>query len=188
MARAGLGDDLLLANEVVDVAGSRAWCGRGAPDRRRGLRRDHRGGGGGRGRRGRRGRERRACPAAAAPPSAAGRLADSARRRGLAVRGVMGYEGHVVGVEDRGQAGRAARARHGHVARGPRQTSAASVVSAGGTGTYDLNTWATEIQAGSYALMDSAYGRLGPALPPGAHRALDGDVGVAGMGRRRLRG
>ena len=28
------------------------------------------------------------------------------------------------------------------------------VISAGGTGTYDLNMWATEIQAGSYALMD----------------------------------
>ena len=30
-----------------------------------------------------------------------------------------------------------------------------------GTGTYDLNSWATEIQAGSYALMDTAYGALG---------------------------
>jgi len=35
------------------------------------------------------------------------------------------------------------------------------VISAGGTGTYDLNSWATEIQAGSYALMDTAYGKLG---------------------------
>ena len=35
------------------------------------------------------------------------------------------------------------------------------VISAGGTGTYDLNSWATEIQAGSYALMDTAYGMLG---------------------------
>ena len=35
------------------------------------------------------------------------------------------------------------------------------VISAGGTGTYDLNMWATEIQAGSYALMDTAYGKLG---------------------------
>ena len=35
------------------------------------------------------------------------------------------------------------------------------VISAGGTGTYDLNAWATEIQAGSYALMDTAYGKLG---------------------------
>ena len=35
------------------------------------------------------------------------------------------------------------------------------VISAGGTGTYDLNRWATEIQAGSYALMDTAYAKLG---------------------------
>jgi D-serine deaminase-like pyridoxal phosphate-dependent protein len=35
------------------------------------------------------------------------------------------------------------------------------VISAGGTGTYDINTWATEIQAGSYCLMDTAYGELG---------------------------
>jgi D-serine deaminase-like pyridoxal phosphate-dependent protein len=34
-------------------------------------------------------------------------------------------------------------------------------MSAGGTGTYALNTWANEIQAGSYVLMDSAYGRIG---------------------------
>src|ERR1700680_901456 len=42
------------------------------------------------------------------------------------------------------------------------------VISAGGTGTYDLNTWATEIQAGSYVLMDTAYAKLG--LP--FHNAL----------------
>ncbi len=35
------------------------------------------------------------------------------------------------------------------------------MISAGGTGTYDLNSWATEIQAGSYALMDTAYAKLG---------------------------
>jgi D-serine deaminase-like pyridoxal phosphate-dependent protein len=35
------------------------------------------------------------------------------------------------------------------------------VISAGGTGTYDINTYATEIQAGSYALMDTAYAQLG---------------------------
>jgi D-serine deaminase-like pyridoxal phosphate-dependent protein len=34
------------------------------------------------------------------------------------------------------------------------------VVSAGGTGTYDVNETATEIQAGSYALMDTAYAAL----------------------------
>jgi D-serine deaminase-like pyridoxal phosphate-dependent protein len=35
------------------------------------------------------------------------------------------------------------------------------VISAGGTGTYDTNRIATEIQAGSYALMDTAYAKLG---------------------------
>ena len=35
------------------------------------------------------------------------------------------------------------------------------VISAGGTGTFDLNGWATEIQAGSYALMDTTYAKLG---------------------------
>jgi len=35
------------------------------------------------------------------------------------------------------------------------------IVSAGATGTYDCNDAATEIQAGSYALMDTAYAKLG---------------------------
>ena len=34
-------------------------------------------------------------------PEDAGRLADRARLRGLEVRGVMGYEGHIVGLEER---------------------------------------------------------------------------------------
>jgi D-serine deaminase-like pyridoxal phosphate-dependent protein len=40
------------------------------------------------------------------------------------------------------------------------------VISAGGTGTYDLNRVATEIQAGSYALMDTAYRKLGQPFRP----------------------
>jgi D-serine deaminase-like pyridoxal phosphate-dependent protein len=35
------------------------------------------------------------------------------------------------------------------------------VVSGGGTGTYAMNTWVTELQAGSYALMDTAYTAAG---------------------------
>jgi D-serine deaminase-like pyridoxal phosphate-dependent protein len=35
------------------------------------------------------------------------------------------------------------------------------VVSGGGTGTYAVNTWVTEVQAGSYALMDTAYTAAG---------------------------
>ena len=38
---------------------------------------------------------------------------------------------------------------------------AARVRSAGGTGSWDLNTSATELQAGSYALMDTTYAALG---------------------------
>jgi D-serine deaminase-like pyridoxal phosphate-dependent protein len=40
------------------------------------------------------------------------------------------------------------------------------VVSAGATGTYDCNDAATEIQAGSYALMDTAYAKLGLPFRP----------------------
>src|SRR3546814_9949092 len=36
-----------------------------------------------------------------------------------------------------------------------------SDLSAGGTGTYRENTWANEIQAGSYCLMDRTYGAAG---------------------------
>jgi D-serine deaminase-like pyridoxal phosphate-dependent protein len=99
-------------------------------------------------------------PRCGCAPEDAGRLAEQARSRGLEVRGVMGYEGHVVGLEDRAQ--RTAMVgdcmalllkAHGDVG--------GDLVSAGGTGTYDINPWATEIQAGSYALMDTAYGKLG---------------------------
>jgi D-serine deaminase-like pyridoxal phosphate-dependent protein len=48
------------------------------------------------------------------------------------------------------------------------------VVSAGATVTYELNTWATEIQAGTYVLMDSHYGPLTPAFGQALH--LDCDV------------
>lgn len=99
-------------------------------------------------------------PRCGCDPADAGRLADLARSKGLEVRGVMGYEGHVVGLEDR-------RAREQMCAEAMGLLAAAhedvggEVISAGGTGTYDINTWATEIQAGSYALMDLAYDRLG---------------------------
>src|SRR5205823_13052552 len=86
--------------------------------------------------------------------------ADAARAAGLEVRGVMGYEGHLVGLEDRaartdGVADSMKSLLEAHAATG------GQLISAGGTGTYDINTWATEIQAGSYALMDTAYGQLG---------------------------
>jgi D-serine deaminase-like pyridoxal phosphate-dependent protein len=160
MARAGLGDDLLLANEVLDPARLTALA---ALDARvtvavdslatiaaaaaAGL---------------------RECvvdvnvglPRCGCEPEEAGRLAEEATRRGMTVRGVMGYEGHVVGLESRAERVRQtaecmARLADAHdLVGGP-------LISAGGTGTYDINEVATEIQAGSYALMDTAYGALG---------------------------
>ena len=160
LARAGLGEDVLLANEVVDRHRLRAAVASGA---RLTVAVDS---------------EETIAAAAAAgvrevlidvnvglprcgcDPADAGRLAERARTVGLAVRGVMGYEGHVVGLPDRAArveqteaAMRLLLDAHGRVG--------GDVVSAGGTGTYDINTWATEVQAGSYALMDTAYGELG---------------------------
>src|SRR4030095_9177497 len=93
-------------------------------------------------------------------PDAAGRLAEHARRRGLGVRGVMGYEGHGMLLPERAM-------RTQLVADAMERLCAAraslggALIPAGGTATYDLNTAATEIQAGSYALMDTAYAKLG---------------------------
>ena len=99
-------------------------------------------------------------PRCGCDPADAGRLADRARAKGLGVRGVMGYEGHAVGMDDRSvreqlceQAMELLLAAHRDVG--------GDVISAGGTGTWDINRWANEIQAGSYALMDTAYGKLG---------------------------
>ena len=104
-------------------------------------------------------------PRCGCDPADAGPLADEARRRGLTVRGVMGYEGHAVGLEDRAE-----RQRIVDESMALLEAAAADVgadlISAGGTGSYDINRAATEIQAGSYALMDTAYGKLD--LPFGA--------------------
>lgn len=90
---------------------------------------------------------------------AAGALADAARSRGLDVRGVMGYEGHVVGLTDRAERVRQTAEAMALLATA-HEAVGGDVVSAGGTGTYDINALATEIQAGSYALMDTAYDGL----------------------------
>jgi len=159
MAAAGLGEDLLLANEVVDARRLGAVAARVtvAVDSRATIEAAAAGGvhevvidvnvG---------------LPRCGCRPEDAGRLADAARQKGLTVRGVMGYEGHVVGLADR-----ATRVRLTEEAMQLLLAAHALVggelISAGGTGTYDCNVWATEIQAGSYVLMDTAYAQL--ALP-----------------------
>lgn len=86
---------------------------------------------------------------------------------GLKFRGIQGYEGHCMKTDDRdlrAQQCQAALDSLGTVVDGLREAGfACEVVSAGGTGTYDiagLDSRVTEIQAGSYIFMDNFHGRL----------------------------
>jgi D-threonine aldolase len=165
MAAVGLGADLLLANEVVDVrrlqsmvastlgsritvavdsvetiaAASAAGVREVLVDVEVGLPR---------------------CGCAVAD---AGRLADEARAVGLEVRGVMGYEGHLM-METDDKAAKVEAAMADLVAA--HEAVGGDVVSGGGTGTWDTNTWVTELQAGSYTLMDGDYARLATPFRP----------------------
>lgn len=159
MATAGLGDDLLLANETLDAprlaalvesSGARVTVAVDSPETVEvaaaagadvlidvdvGL------------------------PRCGCLPQDAGRIAGLARARGLEVRGVMGYEGHVVGNPDRGRRTELVEESTA-LLRGAHDDVGGDVTSAGGTGTYDLHHWASEVQAGSYLLMDTHYARL----------------------------
>jgi D-serine deaminase-like pyridoxal phosphate-dependent protein len=160
MAAAGVGSELLLANETVDPQRLRAMAELDVPvlvavdspetvaaAARAGI---------------------TAClvdvnvglPRCGIAPTGAGVLADQARAAGLEVRGVMGYEGHLMMVPERDD-------RQAQVAASMDLLLAAhadvggDIVSAGGTGTYDLHgdNGVTEVQAGSYVVMDTQYGR-----------------------------
>ncbi len=160
LADAGLGDDVLLANETLDVDRLGALARR--PDLRLTVAVDS---------------EETIAVAARAgvgevlvdvdvglprcgcEPADAPRLAERARAAGLVVRGVMGYEGHCQDWTD------PERRRHEveramAVLADVHDAVGGEVVSAGGTGTHALNRVATEIQAGSYLLMDTHYARL----------------------------
>jgi D-serine deaminase-like pyridoxal phosphate-dependent protein len=167
MARAGLGTDLLLANECVDYSRLRAMAecdarvtvavdseATIATAAENGIQEvliDVNVG----------------MPRCGCAPEDAGRLANMARDRGLHVRGVMGYEGHVVGLEDRAQRVEQTEAAMARLAIAVDGVGVSGdVISAGGTGTFDINTYASEIQAGSYSLMDTAYGDLGLPFEP----------------------
>jgi D-serine deaminase-like pyridoxal phosphate-dependent protein len=159
LARAGLGDDLLLANELVDRSRLSAMASSGgrvtvAVDSDQtidaaaaaGIREvlvDVNVG----------------LPRCGCDPTDAARLADRARERGLTVRGVMGYEGHVVGLEER-DAREDGTAKSMSILSRVSEEVGGDVVSGGGTGTWDLNHSITELQAGSYLLMDTAYEKL----------------------------
>jgi D-serine deaminase-like pyridoxal phosphate-dependent protein len=125
-----------------------------------------------------------------------------ARRIGrgpLRYRGVMGYEGHAVLVPDREQRETIARAAltrlSAHVAALRAAGLAPEIVSAGGTGTYDIaGTWpdVTEVQAGSYVFMDGAYRFVRPDLGMPALALLTtiiarhGDYAIADAGMKSL--
>ena len=92
--------------------------------------------------------------------SEAGNLATYARTNGLNVRGVMGYEGHLMMVQDRSKQAEMVKDSMATLLQA-HESVGGPIVSAGGTGTFDINNWATEIQAGSYLFMDTDYAKLG---------------------------
>ena len=181
MAAVGLGTDLLLANEVLDArrlgavveAGARVTV---AVDSEATIDAAATGGV----------REvlvdvNVGLPRCGCRPDQAGRLADLARATGLTVRGVMGYEGHLMAMPDRAQQAEEVErsmvkllAAHADVG--------GDIVSAGGTGTYDINTWANEIQAGSYLFMDTHYAGVGLPFQQ-ALTVLSEIISVDGKGR-----
>jgi D-serine deaminase-like pyridoxal phosphate-dependent protein len=193
MADAGLGDDLLLANEVLDLTRLRALAlaqeqafitvavdsadtvDAAAAAGLRSVLIDVNVG----------------LPRCGCLPSDAGHIADLARAKGMEVRGVMGYEGHLMMVDDHSEQRQRVDdaidrllAAHDLVG-GP-------IISAGGTGTYHLHTRVSEVQAGSYALMDSNYARLGHPFQQAMHvygtvvsanpKFAVADVGLKAMG------
>ena len=159
MAAAGLGDDLLLANEVLDRAqlqrladvdalvtiavDSDEAVERAATAGLRNVLIDVNVG----------------LPRCGIAPGDAGRLADRARSAGLEVRGVMGYEGHLMMVEERTKRIHLVEKAMTLLLDAAVQVGG-DIISAGGTGTYDTNIWASEIQAGTFLLGDSQYQRL----------------------------
>ena len=156
MARAGLGDDLLLANETLDPRRLRAMAELDVPvtvavdsdqtvdaaaaariqrvlvDVEVGL------------------------PRCGCDADDAGRLADRARAAGMEVRGVMGYEGHVNVLLDREERRAAVEKAMTRLLRA-HDLVGGDVVSGGGTMTAELNEWVTEVQAGTYVLMDTSF-------------------------------
>lgn len=174
MVQAGLGSDLLLANETVDPARLRAMASllnnsritvaidsdvtarMAAENGIKDVLIDVNVG----------------MPRCGVLPDRAATLAAFAVSLGLNVRGVMGYEGHLMAVADRDEQRAKVRSAMGVLVECFDQVRAQSgddctIISAGGTGTFDLYdpsdpllARVNEVQAGSYALMDSHYGAL----------------------------
>jgi D-serine deaminase-like pyridoxal phosphate-dependent protein len=89
----------------------------------------------------------------------AAQLAEHARGLGLVVRGVMGYEGHLMMAPDRHEQELKVAEAMGILLAAHRDVGG-DIISGGGTGTWDINPFVNEMQAGSYALMDTQYATL----------------------------
>lgn len=172
LVKAGVGDDLLLANETVDATrlaalasaqesvlitvavDSHATVDAAALAGLRNVLIDVNVG----------------LPRCGCSPDSAGALADYARSRSLIVRGVMGYEGHLMMVTDR-NAKRAQVHDSMLLLQKAHDAVGGDIMSAGGTGTYDMfdGTKVNEVQAGSYALMDTQYAELGHPFTQALH-------------------
>ncbi|HTO01719.1 MAG TPA: alanine racemase [Microthrixaceae bacterium] len=160
MAQAGLAEDLLLANETLDVARLQQLTSGSqgrftvAVDSDETIAAAAKGGI----------REvlidvNVGLPRCGCDPADAGHLADTARAAGLEVRGVMGYEGHLMMVEQSEKTPAVEAAME--LLLSAHDMVGGDIVSGGGTGTSLINRWCTELQAGSYTLMDSDYGSSG---------------------------
>ena len=192
LGRAGVGTDLLLANETVDATRLRAMADLGvlvtvAIDSAETIRAAAAAG-------------ITSClidvnvglPRCGVAPEGAGALADLARRSGLEVRGVMGYEGHLMMVADRAER-LASVERSMALLRQAHTDVGGDIISAGGTGTFDLHgsTGVNEVQAGSYALMDTHYGQQGLPFEQalyvvGTVISVSADWAVADVGLKAL--
>ena len=161
LVAAGLGDDVLLANESLDVArlgaladdasitvavDSDATLDAAIAGGIRSVLIDVEVG----------------LPRCGCDPAEAGRLAERARAAGLDVRGVMGYEGHLMMVTDTDKQTSLVEQSMTLLVQAGKDVGG-DIVSGGGTGTCITNTWCTEIQAGSYTLLDTDYAKQ--ALP-----------------------
>ena len=197
MVSAGLGNDLLLANEVIDITrlavlSAHVTAGEAritvAVDSHEGIVAASAAGitevlidvdvG---------------MPRCGCQPDEAGAVADAARAAGLHVRGVMGYEGHMMHEVNRAVRG-AGVASSMSMLESAHDQVGGDVVSGGGTGTFDCNDTVNELQAGSYVLMDGDYARLGLpfeegltvtttviSVGGGGHAVLDGGLKALAM-------
>ena len=177
MAAAGLGHDLLLANEVVDARRLGAVAAAGARvtlavDSETTVRAAAAGGV----------REvvidvNVGLPRCGCSVDESGPLAELARSLGLSVRSVMGYEGHLMMVDEAEKQSRVDAAME--ILLAAHRQVGGPLISSGGTGTHLANHHANEIQAGSYVLMDSQYA----SLSQGFRQALFVEASVVSTNR-----